>query len=273
MKSTFKFLATKLAVAAVMSSTALSASAAFTITLNFTGLDATQQSYFVAAKTFWESAITGYAAGISLTGFTINATGAAIDGVGGILGSAGPSTSVTQGGFRLTSSGAMTFDTADINALIAGGSFTDVIKHEMGHVIGIGTQWTANGVYVNNSGQYTGAQGLATYKVEFNQPTATFIPVELGGGSGTANGHWNEVDGGAGLTGIVDGQGRDMRNELMTGWLNAPTFTSQMTVASLRDIGFTVNLSAVPEPGTWALLLAGVPLLVGAAKRRKNVAA
>ena len=257
------------AAVALCASTA-GAQATFSINLSFTGLTPTQESYFTAAKSFWESAITGYQAGISLTGFTINALGSNIDGLGGILGSAGPSTATSQGGFVLTTLGQMNFDLADINNLITLGSFTDVIKHEMGHVIGFGTLWTNNNVYVDNTGQYTGANALARYKTEFNQPAAVFVPIELGGGAGTANGHWNEVDNGAALTGIVDSQGRDFRFELMTGWLNSPIFTSLTTLASFQDIGYNVNLSAVPEPGAIALLLLGIPLVAGAAARRQR---
>lgn len=251
------------------------AQATFTITLNFTNLTLTQQSYFTAAKSFWESAITGYKPGISLTGFAIAANGANIDGVGGILGSAGPTTATSQGGFVLTTAGSMDFDLADVNNLITAGSFGDVIKHEMGHVIGFGTLWTNNNVYVNGSGKFTGAAALAQYKTEFiGQGAATFIPVELGGGSGTADGHWNEVDGGGANTGIVDAQGHDFRNELMTGWLDAPTFTSRTTIASFQDIGYAVNLApAVPEPAVIALLLLGIPLVAGAAARRQRKAA
>ncbi len=255
--------------AAVFSSSAISAQATFTISLNFSGLDATQQSYFTAAKSFWESTISGYQAGISLTGFTINANGLIIDGVGGILGSAGPTSATTQAGFFLTTAGAMDFDLADINALIGAGSFTDVIKHEMAHVMGFGTLWTQNNVYVNGSGKFTGGAALAQFKTEFlGQGAATYVPVELGGGGGTANGHWNEVDGGGANTGIVDAQGRDFRNELMTGWLNAPTFTSKTTIASFQDIGY--NISLVPEVNAFLMALAACPLVLMAAVRRRR---
>jgi hypothetical protein len=265
-----KRLARNLLTTLLLGNAAFSAHAAFNINLNFSGLDATQQSYFTAAKSYWESTITGYQNGISLTGFTINANGSNIDGVGGVLGSAGPSSATSQGGFILTTAGQMNFDVADINNLISMGSFTDVIKHEMAHVIGFGTLWTNNNVYVNGSGKYTGAAALSQFKTEFlGQSAASFVPIELGGGSGTADGHWNEVDGGGTNTGIVDAQGRDFRNELMTGWLDAPTFTSQTTIASFLDIGYIV--SQVPEADGLAMALSAFPVwFIAAARRRRQ---
>lgn len=262
----------QLAAAAVLSIASLSAHAAFDLTINYTG-PSQYQSYFTAAENFWESVITGYKTGVSLTGFAITATIESIDGQWGVLGSAGPTSIITTGGTKYTSAAKMRFDLDDMAYMTSSGTFGDVIRHEMGHTIGIGTLWQNNGLYVAGSGQYTGANGLAMYKTEFNQPNATYVPVELGGGAGTAGGHWNEVDNGSGLTGITDSQGRDMRNELMTGWLNAPTFVSKTTVASLQDLGYTVNMNAVPEPETYALFALGLPVLLRFGKRRKTAVA
>jgi hypothetical protein len=204
------------------------------------GLTASQQAVFTGATATWNSLLTGYQPGISLTGPTINASGVAIDGAGGILGQAGPTFGTTQGGYFLATTGIMQFDSADLANLELSGTLGAVILHEMAHVLGFGTLWTYNGVYSNGSGQYTGANALAAWNNEFIHAPAAFVPVELGGGAGTANGHWNEVDGGGGLTGIVDSLGRDMRNELMTGWLNSNSFISNTTLQSFVDIGFTV---------------------------------
>ncbi|MFT3686743.1 MAG: leishmanolysin-related zinc metalloendopeptidase [Phycisphaerales bacterium] len=224
------------------------AKADFSINVNFVGgLTPSQQAIFTTAANNWESLVTGYRPGISITGINIDATGAVIDGAGGILGSAGPDAFANQGGFWLSTHGAMTFDSADLASMESNGTLLYVIMHEMGHVMGIGTLWNANGVYTTNSGHFTGAAALAAYQTEFNQPGATFVPVELGGGPGTANAHWDEATFG---------------DELMTGWIGGPTYTSQMTLGSLYDIGFTV----VPTPG--ALALAGVGL--GAAARRRT---
>jgi len=88
----------------------------------------------------------------------------------------------------------------------AGPLRSSVIIHEIGHALGIGTLWELNEVYNDGNpdtssgrtlqggipGQYVGAHALAAYQAEFD-PGATFIPVELDGGDGTAHGHWNEV--------------------------------------------------------------------------------
>lgn len=234
----------------------------FNIDVNFAdGMSDSYKSAFSDAVTFWESKITGYRVN-GLSGILINADVSYIDGAYGVLGSAGPN-NVAYGQVVLegdssasyvcyTTSGSMTFDSADVDMMISNGSWGEVIRHEMAHVIGFGTLWGIdlfgdgtiyNDFYVDGSGQYTGAAGLAAYKAEFD-PSATYVPVELEGGSGTANGHWNEVYGGSALTGITDASGNDMTYELMTGWLNSPTFVSRTTLAQFYDLGYTV----IPEP-------------------------
>jgi hypothetical protein len=212
-----------------------------------------------------------------LTGVTINVNLGNIDGVGGTLGSAGPNTANVTTNYLYTNTGSMTFDTSDIPGL--GSAFEDVVLHEMAHVLGIGTLWSASAVtgnavlgrqelYVNNSGQYTGAFGLAAYNAEFNQVGA-FVPVELGGGSGTANGHWNEVNGGGVNTGIVSNISlQDFQDELMTGWLGPnATFISTLTIQSLQDLGYEV----VPEPSSLVLFGLGFGPLILRWRRRKVI--
>lgn len=244
------------------------ARAQFDITVNFTGgLTASQQEVFATAASFWESHVTGYRpAGVTLTGVTISASGQAIDGSGNVLGSAGPTNFSNQGGFRYATAGSMRFDTADLSAMEADGTLLPVVMHEMAHVLGFGTLWTSNGLYTNGTGRYTGAGALATWKLEFERPTDTFVPVELGGGSGTANSHWNENNNGFGRTGIVDQQGRDMRDELMTGWISSSTFVSNTTIQQFYDLGYTV----VPVPEPAALMAVSAALLAWRAVRRRR---
>jgi hypothetical protein len=102
--------------------------------------------------------------------------------------------------YLLTATGTMQFDSADAATMYNAGTLDDVILHEMGHVIGLGTLWTYTGyqnMYTSGSGRYNGALGNSAYARELTSPPTTYIPVELGGGAGTANGHWDEVNGGA----------------------------------------------------------------------------
>lgn len=257
---------------------ALNANGSFSIDLQFNnGLDTPYQSAFFEAATFWESIITDYRYNSPLlNGITINATVATNDGPGGVLGSAGPSDYVfgnvllngdtTPSAILWATAGSMTFDIEDVDNLVNNGTFNNVIQHEMGHVIGFGTVWnlydsTSDTVYNNvlsAANQYTGIHALTAYQGEFD-PTATFIPIEEGGGPGTAGGHWDEIDNGAGLTGITDPEGRDMTFELMTGWLNAPTFLSETSIAQYKDIGYEV----IPEPGSLLMVILATSGAVG----------
>ncbi len=150
-----------------------------------------------------------------------------------------------------------------------------VIKHEVGHILGLGTLWELNNLYDVGTGQYTGANGVAFYNNEFGQ-SGSFVPVELDGSPGTANGHWNEVtdnfaiedvagfdaqpgDGGPAPT-VVNGPniGESLDDALMTGVLSGSTFLSDTTLGSLRDLGYTtiepnVKTSAIPEPKSLVL--------------------
>lgn len=245
--------------------------------VNGSGLTASQATAFSSAENTWENFLPGVIDPVNLT-LTIDATAPAIDGAGGILGQAGPTNGIAAVSYVYATDGTMQFDSADVAGLEAGGSWETVILHEMAHVIGFGTLWSSSGVgfpgyqevYTSGTGQYTGVNALAAYQDEFD-PLATFVPVELGGSAGTANGHWNEVDGGAGATGVVSiYNGGDMMNELMTGWLNSPTFVSNTTVASFADIGYLANLpysaaAQVPVPASMGLLLFGLGMV---ARRR-----
>jgi len=256
------------------------ASASFDITL--TGLNifsATHQTAFTQAEAFWENIITGYQPGYKkrknisdLSGITINTTSITSDGVGGVLGSAGP-TSITSSfsyNYNYAIEGGMNFDPADLSNLDSTGSLLNIIKHEMAHVLGFGTLWTHNNLYITDSGEYTGTNALTTYQTEFSLVDA--IPVELDHGPGTANGHWNEGNG-TELTGITDNNGNDMRDELMTGlyYNNGKTFLSNTTIASFQDLGYTVAFPvAVPVPAAIWFFASALGLLSFTRKNKKR---
>src|SRR5437870_2725522 len=67
-----------------------------------------------------------------------------IDGPGNTFGQAGPCL-VRDPGFQ-PGVGVMRFDTADVAGLLAAGKFDEVVRHEMGHVLGFGTIWQSLGL-------------------------------------------------------------------------------------------------------------------------------
>ena len=114
----------------------------------------------------------------------------AIDGAGGILGQAGPDL-LRPSPSRLPAHGEMEFDSADVATMYASGTWTNVILHEIGHILGIGTIWSLLGLK-NGAGDYIGVHGLAEYRALLGNPSAASVPIEHDGGPGTAGAHWDE---------------------------------------------------------------------------------
>ncbi len=170
-----------------------------------------------------------------------------IDGAGGILGQAGPCYYRSTGHLPIT--GMMQFDVDDLAALHTSGQLEQVILHEMGHVLGIGSYWNALGL-LNPSNcsaaspdpYFSGASAVAAFDAAGGTTyVGNKVPVENTGGAGTVCSHWRES--------VLD-------NELMTGWLNAGTnLLSAITVESLADMGYTVNAA-----GADAYTLPSAPL-------------
>lgn len=227
------------------------------------GLTATQKAAFKKAADRWTKVIVGDVPSVMVGGeliddLVIEAKGIEIDGPSGILGQAGPTNlrpaSAGAAAF-LPAKGMMQFDTADLAEMEADGTLVDVITHEMGHVIGIGTIWEEKGLLAGagtSNPTFTGAKAKKAFGVlKGKGPTA--VPVENSGGEGTADSHWRESV---------------FKNELMSGFISeANNPLSRMTVASLQDMGYTVdlaaaeayslpNLQAIAERG---LLLAAAP--------------
>jgi hypothetical protein len=212
----------------------------------------------VHVERMWETVITGYQPGISLGPVDIS-----IQPVTSGLAAANFSGSSVQAGFRLATSGFININVNEIENFANwqgpganGLNFVDeLLAHETGHVLGIGTLWSYNNVYLDNSFQYTGAHGLAAYRAEFD-PAATFVPVENAGNPGTPNSHWDQLmrsspQEGNPLdpwsldprVGVVDPLGRDRGLELMTGAIDPDflePFLSRFGVESMRDLGYTV---------------------------------
>ncbi|APD92428.1 hypothetical protein BM525_21455 (plasmid) [Alteromonas mediterranea] len=242
---------------------------AFDITIEFgEGLSESQQAVFSSAESYWENTITNYAYNVRFEpGLTIAASGEEIDGQSGILGQAGPTVGNSSNGTLYATEGTMRFDTADLDYMETQGTLFNVILHEMAHVIGYGSLWDYNGLYTDGTGQYIGANALSEYKAEFD-PNATYIPIELDGGEGTEDAHWDENWAGG-------------SEELMTGWLNGTPYISNTTLAQFVDLGYVVDFASLVtggeavEPGAANnvpspyMNLAALALL-GLARRKKH---
>lgn len=184
----------------------------------------------------------------SITGVTLNevvddiviyAKVDSIDGVGQVLGSAGPCLTRTTGG--LTGLGIMRFDTADLANLASNGRLGDVILHEMLHVIGIGTLWETRGLLAGKDSatvRVTGALAAAACANDLagssvcvgSVPAENCLNLAAGVtcGTGTQNSHWKEST---------------FRTELMTGYAGTSNPMSKMTIQALADLGYTVNVN------------------------------
>lgn len=170
----------------------------------------------------------------------------AFDGPGGILAAATPALSRTAGGTTIT--GCMFLDEADAdNPVLA-----DIILHEMGHVIGIGSNWPDQNLIVGNcptgslKPYFIGASTRMAFRGSLTTVFAdSIVPVEgsenglgvtpapciNGQSDGTRDSHWAEAV---------------LNSELMTGYVEVPgpNPLSAITAASIRDLGYVVNDAA-----------------------------
>lgn len=225
----------------------------YTIDVRFTtSMTPNQRDVFVAAAMRWMQIITGDLPDVAVN-LSAGACGSSsnpamnetvddlviyaqigpIDGVGNILGSAGPC--VVRSGSSLPAVGSMRFDVADLQTIEANGQLQAVITHEMAHVLGFGTIWTARGVNSGIGGAdpvFTGPAALGIWPTFNLGYSGTPIPLENIPIVGTRDVHWRESV---------------FHAELMTGYVEAPGLPmplSKMTIASMQDIGYAVNYNA-----------------------------
>jgi len=239
---TFQLIATATGGAtATGTGTILDDDTAFRIDVVFpdSTLTASQRQAFRLAADRWSQIITADLPDVAINGRTIDdleitATAPFIDGPNGILGQAGPRDMRTSG-TQLPYTGVMRFDSADLAMMESSGLLKNVILHEMGHVLGIGSLWEVrNLVDLTDATNplYVGTNGLREYRALTSSTNVTGVPVENTGGPGTAGSHWRDSV---------------FRTELMTGYAEPAGVVmpiSRLTIGSLQDLGYTVNYAA-----------------------------
>jgi hypothetical protein len=163
-----------------------------------------------------------------------------IDGPGNTAGLGGPCVLRDPPSVMLTALGGLTVDTADVAYAASNGSLVDLLTHEMGHILGIGTLWgtsffpnTATGLGTSDPVFIGAAARGAATALAFTSDSTQGVPIENTGGAGTRDGHWRAT---------VFG------HELMTGTLHlGGNPMSLVTVEALADLGYTVAPQAAAD--------------------------
>lgn len=168
------------------------------------------------------------------------------DGVGGVLASASITESLDYSSqfanISVAQAGQMNIDQADADAL-SDNDFMTVVMHELFHAVGFSNDhWERNDLIVNGF-QYVGQNAVEAFRVESGIPFAPFVPVETGGGAGTAGSHWAEnVPGlqGPGFQDLMQGFA-DFSNDIRI---------SGTTIGAIRDVHLTMTERGFQGPAS-----------------------
>ncbi|WP_310568733.1 leishmanolysin-related zinc metalloendopeptidase [Gemmatimonas sp.] len=157
---------------------------------------------------------------------------ATIDGPGKILGQASPC--YVNSTNKLPIMGFFELDQDDLALLLTQGTLDNVVLHEMGHILGIGTLWNYQRQLLVGAGTddpyFNGAESRAYYTSTPGFSSAGLgVPVENTGSTGTRDSHWRRSI---------------FANELMQGYAQPGSMPlSRITVGSLSDMGYVTAMS------------------------------
>lgn len=139
-------------------------------------------------------------------------------------------------------------DASDLTAVRAAGLLGDLLRHEIGHALGLGVFWSAASLLTGAGGPdpvYRGRHGVAAWALLGGSGPP---PVENAGGAGVRDVHWRESI---------------LVRELMTPVLTpGPNPLSLLSLWALQDLGYGVDASAA-EPFAPASGLPPVPVAPG----------
>jgi hypothetical protein len=161
--------------------------------------------------------------------FTLPLYEVEMDGNEGLLGwSETTFTIKNTEGHLLNVAGRITLDVADIANVEYNQLMQGLIEHEMGHSLGVGTLFYDNGLQSGKDDAlyYTGQAANQAWR---DMGCSGFIPIESHGPRGTYGCHWEEYC---------------LVGELMTGYIGDGNYLSRITIGSLQDLGYTVNMDA-----------------------------
>ncbi|MCA9737294.1 MAG: hypothetical protein KC645_06695 [Gemmatimonadetes bacterium] len=161
----------------------------------------------------------------------------ALDGPGGAAARSGVCR--IRSGTLLPVVSTVRIDASDLAAVRAAGLLGDLLRHEIGHALGLGVFWPAANLLTGAGGPdplYRGTQGTAAWALLGGSGSP---PVENTGGAGVRDVHWRESV---------------LVRELMTPVLTpGPNPLSLLSLGALQDLGYGVDASAAepyaPAPG------------------------
>ena len=230
--------------------------------IEFRGLEKTTpavKNALLSAAQKWEGIIVGddpdvpQRGGSQVDDLVIDVTVGPIDFAGGALAYAGPTAVRVDDKSYHAYRGLVRIDSADSTGVIGDKNLYQVVLHEIGHVLGIGTNWNALGLTTGRNSRnprFIGANAVREYNRLFKTVNVS-VPLENTGGAGTRGSHWKE---------------NALREELMTGYIGGiavdngsaagvdifpsiitDTPLSTLTVGALEDEGYDVNYAGADE--------------------------